>query len=27
MWLGEPRPLKLDAMRRRHEERQGASSG
>jgi DOPA 4,5-dioxygenase len=22
MWLGEPRPLKLDAMRRRHEERQ-----
>ncbi len=26
MWLGEPRPLKLDAMRRRHEERQGFAS-
>jgi DOPA 4,5-dioxygenase len=26
MWLGEPRPLKLDAMRRRHEERQRSAS-
>src|SRR5262245_10835225 len=26
MWLGEPRPLKLDGMRRRHEEGQRAAS-
>jgi DOPA 4,5-dioxygenase len=26
MWLGEPRPLNLDSMRRSHEERQGPAS-